>query len=57
QLKGRYEELQKGQQTFEKELTSFARQLDDIKARKIAISDKRNMRAKLERKVEEKKHT
>ncbi|CAF1014819.1 unnamed protein product [Rotaria sp. Silwood1] len=57
QMKERYTELQKSQQTFEKEQTSLSRQLDDVKARKIAINDKRNMKAKLERKIEEKKHT
>ncbi|CAF1016796.1 unnamed protein product [Rotaria sordida] len=57
QMKDRYTELQKSQQTFEKEQTSLSRQLDDVKARKIAINDKRNMKAKLERKIEEKKHT
>ncbi|CAF4148398.1 unnamed protein product, partial [Rotaria sp. Silwood1] len=53
----RQTELQKSQQTCEKEQTSLSRQLDDVKARKIAINDKRNMKAKLERKIEEKKHT
>ncbi|CAF4359436.1 unnamed protein product, partial [Rotaria sordida] len=57
QMKDRYTELQKSQQTFEKEQTSLSRQLDDVKARKIAINEKRNMKAKLERKIEEKKHT
>ncbi|CAF1134302.1 unnamed protein product [Adineta ricciae] len=57
QLKARYEELQKSQQTYEKDQTNLARQLDEIKTRKIAITDKRNAKAKLERKIEEKKHT
>ncbi|CAF3689414.1 unnamed protein product [Rotaria socialis] len=57
QMKDRCNELQKSQQAYEKEQNGLSRNLDDVKARKIAITDKRNMKAKLERKIEEKKHT
>ncbi|UJR30262.1 hypothetical protein I4U23_017800 [Adineta vaga] len=57
QLKSRSDELHKSQQTYEKEQNNLARQLDEIKTRKMAITDRRNAKAKLERKIEEKKHT
>lgn len=34
-MKNRHIELQKSQQTFEKDQSVIARQLDDIKARKV----------------------
>ncbi len=38
QLKDRYTELQKSQQTITKEQNDLGRQLDDVKARKVEIN-------------------
>lgn len=57
QLKERANELQKSAQAITKDQGDITRQFEDIKARKLAINDKRNMKAKLERKLEEKKQT